>query len=98
MINVFEGFIDFLSCLAEYKTMKLHNKTIILNSVVFASILPQNKTYNVFTDNDEAGNEVIEIVSAFGNVKDYRKSFQPFNDYNDYWVDKVKRKNLGGNN
>ena len=92
MINVFEGFIDFLSCLAEHKTLKLYNTTIILNSAVFASLLPQNRAYNVFTDNDEAGNEVLEILSEIGTVMDYRESFQPFNDYNDYWIDKLKIK------
>jgi hypothetical protein len=90
-INIFEGFMDFLSALTYLNTMKLKNTTIILNSCVFAEMLESDKEYNIFTDNDAAGNSVIEVLAPNNTINDFRNIFAPHNDFNDYFVSLKKK-------
>ena len=91
-INIFEGFIDFLSALEYYSTRKPLGTTIILNSTsnleyVF-KLLSEFKYINLFLDNDQTGNKAAQTIqSKFNNVKDYSKIIYPdHNDFNDYLV------------
>lgn len=64
-INLFEGFIDFLSALTMYQTTGLKFTTIVLNSVSNVSKLPDLSAYqtiNLFLDNDQAGLKTSETI------------------------------------
>ena len=89
--NVFEGFMDFLSALSHNKTLKLKYKTIILNSVVFADQIEQANEYNIFTDNDKAGDSVIEKLKQRGQINDMRNIYSPYKDYNEYLVNQINQ-------
>jgi len=84
--NVFEGFMDYLSALTFYKSKRLKYSTHILNSTVFAESLSSEMEYNIFTDNDPAGNGVIEVLAPNNIINDFRDIFAPHNDFNDYLV------------
>jgi len=76
VINIFEGFFDFLSCCTYYNQVPANN-SIILNSLSF---LPKflsslkDRTVHLFLDNDPAGRNAVKTISAFSNqVTDYAK-------------------------
>ena len=88
-INIFEGFIDFLSALEYYNIRKPANTTIVLNSIsnlksVYES-LQQFKRINLYLDNDPAGKKTAKIIeSEFDNVKNYSGIIYPnYKDFND---------------
>lgn len=85
-VNIFEGFMDFLSALTIYNTDKLKNTTHVLNSTVFADIVPISANYNIFTDNDSAGTDVMHSLSNKGCVNDLRKMFTGYKDLNECLV------------
>lgn len=86
ILNIFEGFTDFLSCLTHYKTEQLKGDTIILNSLAFVQkIADQAKTYekvNLFLDNDSAGQKAAEFFPNATNQS--VKLFSQFKDFNDW--------------
>jgi len=84
--NVFEGFIDYLSCLTFYKTNKLKFSTIILNSLSFLNeVIKLEKPLNSFLDNDTAGREAVMILKEKVNVKDVSSFLYPdYKDFNDF--------------
>ena len=90
-INVFEGFIDFLSALTQNNTLKLKYKTVILNSVVFADQVESANEYNIFTDNDKAGDSVIEKLRPRGLINDMRYIYSTYKDYNEYLVNYINQ-------
>ena len=74
-INVFEGFMDFLSVCTHYKRVP-ECDTIVLNGVKFVkkidSILQNAKEINLFLDNDTAGEEAAQyIMIKFEKVTDW---------------------------
>jgi hypothetical protein len=92
-INVFEGFMDFLSCCT------LHNKipkfsTIVLNSLSFLpkieSILVNANEVNLYLDNDSAGRTATQkIISSCGIVKDWAPVKYPnHKDFNEFLMGK----------
>ncbi|MFW6275149.1 MAG: toprim domain-containing protein [bacterium] len=89
-INLFEGFIDFLSALEYHKISKPCNTTIVLNSVTnLDSIIELLKGFNqinLFLDNDEAGELAgTKIKNVHSRVKDYSKIIYPGNkDFNEF--------------
>lgn len=84
--NIFEGFMDFLSCLTFYKTERLRNQTIILNSLSFINeILKIPNQVNSFLDNDNAGKEAFYHLSQKLNIKDISgKMYPQHKDFNDF--------------
>lgn len=94
-INVFEGFIDYFSALVQNKTLKLKYKTVILNSVVFADQVESAMEYNIFTDNDKAGDSVIEKLKPKGLISDMRHIYSPYKDYNEYLVNHINQTRNG---
>ena len=95
-LDIFEGFIDYLTFLEIKKMITPVNDTIILNSVVFVKqIKPDSKIKNIrlFMDNDKAGDKATDFFKKiFTNftVVDMRKLYKNFRDLNDYHVSKNK--------
>ena len=84
--NIFEGFINFLSCLQQLKQDHFANTTYVLNGAGIINMLaPMLKSdVNCFTDNDNAGSEVINVLLSHGiKVNDCRYMYEFFNDCND---------------
>lgn len=92
-INIFEGVFDFLSCCEHFKTIRLNNVTIVLNSLSFVSevlpILTKYPVVNAFLDNDKAGKRTLERLGKEGlNVIDCSSYYANCKDFNDYLVHK----------
>lgn len=86
ILNIFEGFTDFLSCLSHYKTEQLRGDTIVLNSLAFAQktaeIATSYQAVNLFLDNDEAGARAAKFFPEATNQA--AKLFGQFKDFNDW--------------
>ncbi len=88
-INVFEGFMDFLSCCTHYNRMPI-SRTIVLNSLSFLpkieSVLVDAKEVNLFLDNDAAGRTATQkVISSCGKVTDWSQSIYPgHKDFNEF--------------
>ena len=89
-VNIYEGFIDFLSALERYKITKTEVTSIILNSVNNLDSVINNLTdyqqINLILDNDTAGNQATEkIKSIYPKAKDYSKIIYPgHKDFNEF--------------
>lgn len=87
-VNLFEGFMDYLSALTYYKKTKFKNKTYILNGVgQIGSLLPMldGKFVNIFIDNDDAGDGVVaKIRNAGVSYEDFRDIYEWHNDFNSF--------------
>jgi DNA primase len=89
ILNVFEGFMDFLSCCTYYNKIPRF-RTIVLNSLSFLpridSELEQAREVNLFLDNDSAGiGATQKIVNRDMQVKDWAPVLYPTHkDFNDF--------------
>ena len=89
-LNVFEGFMNFLSAMVYYNTTRPGNKTIVLNSTVniaFIEPLIKNaKKVNLYLDNDEPGFKARDIAMGLNsNAIDHSSIIYPnFNDFNKF--------------
>ncbi|NVO21697.1 MAG: toprim domain-containing protein [Bacteroidetes bacterium] len=86
-LDVFEGFMDFLSYRVYCKTSKLTNTTIVLNTLTnlpeAISKLKGFNNINLFLDNDIAGVNAKEQVKAlFENAHDYSSIYEGYKDFN----------------
>lgn len=65
-LNIFEGFMDYLSALTYFKLNKPNFKTIVLNGVgQTKQILSNLKSFDVinsYIDNDDAGNKAFALI------------------------------------
>lgn len=65
-VNVFEGFMDFLSALSYYNIDRPTCDTIVLNGVGFIEKfivrMPYYNKINLYLDNDQAGNEAANRI------------------------------------
>jgi hypothetical protein len=92
-INVFEGFMDFLSCCTYYDRVPA-NRTIILNSLSFLprieDVLARSRQVHLFLDNDEAGrNAAKKILDKYNSAKDWAPIIYPdYKDFNDFHMGK----------
>jgi len=88
-INVFEGFMDFLSCCTYYNTVPGF-PTIVLNSLSFLSrietALQQAREVYLFLDNDTAGKTATQKVKdCCGKVTDWSQIIYPdHKDFNEF--------------
>ncbi len=93
-VNVFEGFMDFLSYLSKYKVSTLKNDFIILNTVGNVGkaiiVLHNYPRINCFLDNDIAGQKALETLKTqfVGKIKDYSYLYEGFNDLNEFAIKK----------
>lgn len=89
-VNIFEGFIDFLSALEHYHTTKPTGTCIVLNSVsnleTIINTLEQYQQINLYLDNDNAGNQSTETIKSTNpKAKDYSKIIYPDRkDFNEF--------------
>lgn len=96
-INIFEGFMDYLSACTHFGYSPVH-QTIILNSVAFLSQAIQgfkiNQRIHLYLDNDPAGRKGTEtIFERFTNVTDFAPLLYPdHKDFNDMLKQKPTNK------
>ena len=89
VLNVFEGFMDFLSCCSYYNRVP-KAATIILNSLSFLTRIETQiqkaKRINLFLDNDNAGRAAArKVISMGGNIIDWSQILYPdHKDFNDF--------------
>jgi hypothetical protein len=99
-VSIFEGYMDFLSCLTLSGKDKIDEDVLILNSVALkqkAISFIKAKGYEVlytYFDNDKAGsgaaNAFKEQLPAM-TIKPQNYLYLPFNDFNDYLKDHIKK-------
>lgn len=89
-VNVFEGWIDFLSCIVYYRQPSPTNTTIVLNSVSYLrqlnDLLPNFTHINLWLDNDQAGTKAAnEIIGRFPEaINQAAKLYPNFKDMNEF--------------
>jgi len=89
ILNVFEGFMDFLSCCTLYGRCPV-NTTIVLNSLSFLPRIEQQlreaSAIRLFLDNDPAGRGATEkILNSYPSVKDFAPIIYPCHkDFNEF--------------
>ncbi|MFY7786760.1 MAG: toprim domain-containing protein [Thermoflexibacteraceae bacterium] len=89
-VCVFEGFMDFLSCLEYYKTPTPKNDCIVLNTAGFAEqVTDRVRDYDkvfCFLDNDTAGKQVVTALQqVHPRVKDFSQFYSEYKDFNEFW-------------
>jgi len=90
IVNVFEGFMDFLSALTYYNTPQPSCDTIVLNGVgfiqKFIDRLPRYAGINLYLDNDRAGKEASDrIFEVRPNAVNRSQLMYPENkDFNEF--------------
>lgn len=87
-VNLFEGFMDYLSLLT-LQVKQADVSAIILNSVNnlerAVSFLSKHTKINAFLDNDEAGKQALQKLQKLKlPVADISKRYANFKDVNDY--------------
>lgn len=95
ILNVFEGFFDFLSYLEFNKNEGSTKKEnyLILNSTAMKNraipVLKNHSEINLFLDNDDTGTRLTdELKNEFQNsVKDCRSIYKGYKDFNEFWID-----------
>ena len=92
-LNIFEGFIDFLSALEFYKLQQPTHTTIVLNSLSnLKEVIPVLTNYakiNLFLDNDpksQSGQKAAEQISKLHpcTVNHAERIYPGFKDFNDF--------------
>jgi len=90
-INIFEGFMDFLSSCCYYQRPP-RSKTIVLNSLSFLKriepMLGEFRTIRLYLDNDPAGRQATTgILKRFTQAKDMARVIYPdHKDFNEFWM------------
>jgi len=91
-INVFEGFMDFLSALSYYNIDRPACDTIVLNGVGFIEKfivrMPNYSKINLYLDNDRAGKEAANrIMELRPDAVNRSQSIYPaYKDFNEYII------------
>jgi len=92
IVNVFEGFMDFLSALTWFNTDSPAGDTIVLNGVGFIDrlikLLPNYKKINLWLDNDRAGKETAARIQELRPDAINRSlvRYSSFKDFNEFLV------------
>lgn len=96
-VLVFEGFFDFLTFMTIHKDkpVELKNYVILNGTALFARALEfmdRHERVRLFVDNDNGGQKCVNEVLEIDAIKYYdeRAVFAPFNDLNDWHVDKIE--------
>ena len=95
ILNVFEGFMDYLSALSYYKMTSPTNTSIILNGVgqvkEIIPLLSKFRTVNLFLDNDKAGKKTVDLIlSHHSNVINQSQRVYPLHkDFNEFTTRKT---------
>ncbi len=97
-LNVFEGFMDYLSALSYFGCRELKYTTIVLNSVSFVKdlipVLAQYPLVNLFLDNDEAGTKAVTQISRnHSNIRNLAIELYPdYKDFNEMLIESKSKK------
>lgn len=89
-VNLFEGFMDFLSALVYFRTKDPVHKTIVLNTIenlpYIESQIKLADRINLYLDNDDPGKATVEkIMRLNSNVTNYATIIYPNNkDFNQF--------------
>ena len=89
-LNIFEGFMDFLSCLTWLKSDHLKGTTIVLNSLSFLTKnidhFAKYENINLFLDNDAAGKEgAARIMARYSQTINQAEAIYPgYKDFNEF--------------
>lgn len=87
-VNVYEGFIDFLSNIIINPDEKLKSNIILNGLGLIQTLIDKLKNFdkiNIYFDNDTAGkNATSYLMNIFNNAKDCSKFYSDFKDINDY--------------
>ncbi|WP_439555229.1 toprim domain-containing protein [Dyadobacter sp.] len=92
VVNVFEGFFDFLSALVYYGSAEPAQTTIIMNTTAnFKKLkekLPARACIKSFLDNDAAGENVVArlVESGFCTYNYSSKIYPGHKDFNEYLI------------
>lgn len=95
-LNIFEGFMDYLSALTYYQTKQLEGTTIVLNSVALSNrvttLLGSFHRVNAFLDNDKAGKQAFALFANHQkNIINHSETTYPDNkDFNDFIIQTIK--------
>ena len=95
-VDIFEGFMDFLSYLVFFNQKRADNTTIVLNSLSFLNDLMDDlgsyKEINLYLDNDDAGREAAwRVMREYPQAKDWSRFIYPHHkDFNQYLEKTVK--------
>lgn len=85
-VNLFEGFLDFLSYLTYFDLKHPKEDTIVLNSLSFAKsvieITAKYQNVNLYLDNDKAGKEAVSLYPNGANFAD--RIYPNHKDFNDF--------------
>jgi hypothetical protein len=93
-VNVFEGFLNFLSALSFFGIKEMENKTIILNTTVnlpyAEQIIKTASKINSFLDNDKAGMTALNTIRELNSnvINQSTKIYPGYNDFNDFICNK----------
>ena len=91
-VNIFEGFMDFLSALVYYRQPISTNTTIVLNSVShlrqLKDLLPNFNRINLYLDNDTSGLKAAsEIIGQFPEAVNKSQILYPqYKDFNEFLI------------
>ncbi|WP_400194075.1 toprim domain-containing protein [Hymenobacter sp. B81] len=90
-VNIFEGFMDYLSALTCYRVSSFRSTVLILNSVnLLGSVLPllmeQDGPIRWFGDNDAAGERALHVLREAlpGRVQVQNELYRGYKDLNDF--------------
>jgi DNA primase len=89
-VNVFEGFMDYLSALSYYQTKSPACDTIILNGVGFVekfmAIVNRYSRINLYLDNDKAGREACQRIQSLrpDALNQSQRLYPDHKDFNEF--------------
>ncbi len=98
-LNVFEGFMDYLSALTYYNTSQLEGTSIILNGVGqkkdLMEVIHKYDQVTLYLDNDKAGYDLVNQVHAVhSNVRNMGLMLYPTSkDFNEFLVKRKRAEN-----
>ncbi|WP_312788879.1 toprim domain-containing protein [Sphingobacterium sp.] len=95
-INVYEGFIDFLSSLSLNEVSHDNTSFLILNSLAFADksikLLEPFKEVSLYMDQDQAGRNITALLkTALPQANDASQFYASYKDLNEYQQQKQIR-------
>lgn len=89
-LNVFEGFMDYLSALTYYQTSLPSHTSIVLNGTgqtkSLLALLPEYREVHLYLDNDEAGKRVVSQIKKYHpNAVNHSANLYPsYKDFNEF--------------
>ncbi|WP_423126402.1 toprim domain-containing protein [Gaoshiqia sp. Z1-71] len=94
-VNLFEGFMDFLSAVEYFSSTHAKNHTIVLNSLSnindrFLADLSKFIRINLYLDNDQAGQRAAQIISQLypSTINHAEMIYQNYKDFNELLTNK----------